>query len=271
MIGRIAADYDKLFNRLGLMDITTIGGLILGIGAIIVSFIMEGGHLGAIIQPPAMLIVIGGTIGASVVTTSMHTLWSIPKFLRYAFTGSDPNPLATIDRMVSLSEKARREGILGLEKDMGIVRDPFFRKALQLVIDGTEVTVLKEILETEIAYTEDRHKKGILFFQKMGGFSPTLGIIGTVLGLIHTLGSTGDAGRMAEAIAGAFIATLWGVALANLVYLPISDKLKLRHEEELANLDLIMEGVVSIQSGDNPRVVKTKLLSYISPSLRGRA
>jgi chemotaxis protein MotA len=253
------------------MDIATIGGLILGIGAIVVSYIMEGGHLSAILHAPAMLIVIGGTIGASVVTTSVSTLWSIPKFLKYAFTGSSPELLKTINRLVKLSEKARREGILGLEKDLGNVHDPFFRKALQLVIDGTEVTVLKEILETEIAYTEDRHRKGILFFQKMGGFSPTLGIIGTVLGLIHTLGNTSDAGRMAEAIAGAFIATLWGVALANLCYLPISDKLKLRHEEELANLDLIMEGIVAIQSGDNPRVVKTKLLSFISPSLRDRA
>jgi len=251
------------------MDIATIGGLILGIGAVVVSFIMEGGHMGAIIQAPAMMIVLGGTIGASVITTSIKTLTNIPSFLRYAFKGESADLLQTIDNIVSLSEKARREGILGLEKDMNKVKDPFFRKALQLVIDGTEVTVLKDILETEIAYIEDRHKKGILFFQKMGGFSPTLGIIGTVLGLIHTLGSTSDASRMAEAIAGAFIATLWGVAMANLCYLPISDKLKMRHEEELAKLDLVTEGVVSIQSGDNPRMVKTKLLSFISPAMRG--
>jgi chemotaxis protein MotA len=250
------------------MDIATIGGLILGIGAVIVSFIMEGGHLSAIIQPPAMLIVIGGTIGASIVTTSFRTLMTVPQYLKFAFTGKSPNPVGTINTIVDLSEKARREGILGLEKDLDNIHEPFFRKALQLVIDGTEVTVLKNILETEIAYIEDRHKKGILFFQKMGGFSPTLGIIGTVLGLIHTLSSTSDAERMAEAIAGAFIATLWGVALANLCYLPICDKLKLRHEEELAALDLIMEGIVAIQSGDNPRVVKTKLLSFIAPQMR---
>jgi len=250
------------------MDITTIGGLIIGIGAVVVSFIMEGGHLSSIVQPPAMLIVIGGTIGASVITTSMKTLSSVPTYLKVAFTGKTPNPLYTIDQVVRLSEKARKEGILGLESDMHKIKNPFFRKAIQLLIDGTEGSALKEILETEIAYIEDRHKKGILFFQKMGGFSPTLGIIGTVLGLIHTLGSTDDAERMATAIAGAFIATLWGVALANLCYLPLSDKLKLRHEEELANLDLITEGVIAIQSGDNPRVVKTKLLSFISPEMR---
>ncbi|MEW5924233.1 MAG: flagellar motor protein [Candidatus Zixiibacteriota bacterium] len=250
------------------MDITTIGGLILGVGAILVSFVMEGGHLTSIVQPPAMLIVIGGTIGASIVTTSLKTLTSVPNYLKLAFTGKSPNPMATIDMIVRLSEKARKEGILGLENDMHKIGNPFFKKAVQLLIDGTEGSVLKGILETEIAYIEDRHKKGILFFQKMGGFSPTLGIIGTVLGLIHTLGSTSDAERMATAIAGAFIATLWGVALANLCYLPLSDKLKLRHEEELADLDLIMEGVISIQSGDNPRVVKTKLLSFVSPHLR---
>ncbi len=250
------------------MDIATIGGLIIGIGAVVVSFIMEGGNLNSIVQPPAMLIVIGGTIGATVITTSIGTISRVPSFLKLAFTSQPPNPMKTINRIVSLSEKARREGILGLEDDLKSIRNPFFRKGIQLLIDGTEGSVMKNILETEIAYVEDRHKKGILFFQKMGGFSPTLGIIGTVLGLIHTLGSTADAERMAHAIAGAFIATLWGVALANLCYLPISDKLKLRHEEELANLDLIMEGLLAIQSGDNPRVVRTKLLSFISPKMR---
>jgi chemotaxis protein MotA len=251
------------------MDIATIAGLIVGIGAVLVSFVMEGGHLSSIFQLPAIMIVIGGTIGASIITTSFKTISNIPNLLKLALFSKQADPLRTIDRIVSMSEKARREGILGLENDLKNIRDPFFRKAIQLVIDGTEITVLKSILETEIAYIEERHKRGILFFQKMGGFSPTLGIIGTVLGLIHTLSNTENADRMAQAIASAFIATLWGVALANLCYLPLGDKLKLRHEEELANLDLVMEGVISIQSGDNPRVVRTKLLSFISPHLRG--
>ncbi len=251
------------------MDIATFAGLILGVGAVIVSFIMEGGHLSAIIQAPAMVIVIGGTIGATVITTSMETILRVPRFLGQAFFGKTPEPLETINMIVRMSEKARREGILGLENDLKSISDPFFRKAIQLVIDGTEITVLKTILETEIAYLEERHKRGIAVFQKLGGFSPTLGIIGTVLGLIHTLSNTAEPDRMAAAIAGAFIATLWGVAMANLVYLPIGDKLRLRHEEELAKLDLILEGVISIQSGDNPRVVKTKLLSFIPPNMRG--
>jgi len=251
------------------MDIATLLGLIIGIGAVLVSFVMEGGHLSAIVQAPAMIIVIFGTIGASFITTSFETVLRVPRYLGLAFFGKTPEPLDTINAIVRMSEKARREGILGLENDLRKISDPFFRKAIQLVIDGTEITVLKTILETEIAYVEERHKRGIMLFQKLGGFSPTLGIIGTVLGLIHTLSNTEEPERMAAAIAGAFIATLWGVALANLVYLPIGDKLRLRHEEELAKLDLITEGVVSIQSGDNPRVVKTKLLSFIPPELRG--
>ncbi len=251
------------------MDLATLLGLIIGIGAVIASFIMEGGHLSSIIQAPAMIIVICGTIGATFITTSFETLLRIPKYLTLAFFGKSPEPIETINMIVRMSEKARREGILGLENDLKRITDPFFRKAIQLVIDGTEITVLKTILETEIAYVEERHKRGILLFQKLGGFSPTLGIIGTVLGLIHTLSNTEEPERMAAAIAGAFIATLWGIGMANLVYLPIGDKLRLRHEEELAKLDLIMEGVVSIQSGDNPRVVKTKLLSFIPPSYRG--
>jgi chemotaxis protein MotA len=251
------------------MDIATIGGLIVGVGAVIVAFVAEGGHLGTIVQGPAMLIVIGGTIGATVVTTSLRTVLQVPTFLRLALKGERPDLLSTVNQIVRMSEKARREGILGLEKDLSGVKEPFFRKAIQLVIDGTEGTVIKTILETEIAYVEDRHKKGILFFQKMGGFSPTMGIIGTVLGLIHTLSNTSNADRMAQAIAGAFIATLWGVALANLCYLPISDKLKLRHEEELSNLDLIMEGIIAMQAGDNPRIVRTKLLSFLAPDMRG--
>ncbi len=250
------------------MDFATIGGLIIGIGAVIVSFLMEGGHMGAILQAPAMIIVIAGTIGASFITTSVKTILRIPSYLKLAMFGGKNNSLNIISMIVKMSEKARMEGILGLENDMKYVRDPFFKKAIQLVIDGTEITVLRSILETEIAYVEDRHKKGIALFQKLGGFSPTLGIIGTVLGLIHTLGNVTEPDRMATAIAGAFIATLWGVALANLVYLPLSDKLRLRHEEELASLDLIMEGVISIQSGDNPRIVNTKLMSFVSPDMR---
>ena len=250
------------------MDFATIIGLLVALGAIGGAYVLEGGHIDSIFMIAPMLIVIGGTLGATTITTSMGTVLKIPTYLRLAFFGKSRQFNDTINQIVKLSEKARREGILGLEANLGGIPDPFFRKAIQLVIDGTEVTALREILETEIAYLEERHKKGIIFFQKAGGFSPTMGILGTVLGLIHTLSNTSDASRMASAIAAAFIATLWGVGLANLFLLPVSDKLRMRHEEEIAHLELIMEGVLWLQSGENPRNIRTRLMAFIAPRNR---
>lgn len=251
------------------MDFATIIGLIVALGAIGASFVLEGGHVNSVFLLAPMLIVIGGTLGATTITTSMRTVLQVPTFLGLAFTGRSQPFDRTIDTIVRLSEKARREGILGLESDLDSVSSPFFRKAIQLIVDGTEVTALREILETDIAYIEERHKKGIVFFQKAGGFSPTMGILGTVLGLIHALSDTSDASKMAAAIAAAFIATLWGVGLANLFLLPVADKLRMRHEEEIAHLELIMDGVISLQSGDNPRSIRTRLLSFLAPGHRG--
>jgi chemotaxis protein MotA len=247
------------------MDIATLGGLVVGVGAIALAFLMEGGHLSMVFQLPAMLLVLLGTLGAAAVTTSFRTVMRIPQYLGLALFVTDRGIGATVDQLVGMAERARRDGLLGLEPELATLRDPFFRKAVQLVIDGTEVTTLRSILETEIAYMEERHHEGITLFNKLGGFSPTLGIIGTVLGLIHTLANTGDAGRMAQSIGAAFIATLWGVGMANLFYLPIGDKLKYRHDLEMQRLELIMEGVTAIQSGDNPRVIRTRLLSFIHP------
>jgi chemotaxis protein MotA len=250
------------------MDFATIGGLILGVGAIAVAFLLEGGHMSAVLQAPAMILVIGGTMGAATITTSFRTIMNIPHLLWIAFFGKSPDHNATINQIGKLAEKARREGVLGLEADLKYIDDSFFKKAIELIIDGTEATTIRQILETEVSSMGERHRAGISLFKALGGFSPTLGIIGTVLGLIHTLSNTSDASRMASAIAGAFIATLWGIGMANLCYLPIGDKLRMRHEEEAANLDLIIEGVISIQSGDNPRIIQTKLLSFIEPKTR---
>lgn len=250
------------------MDIATIGGLILGVTAVTMGFVLEGGHLSSVFQFPALLIVIGGTIGAATVTTSFGTLRKVPQFLKIAIKGKPPEPMSTIDQIVHMAERARREGVLGLEQDIKKIHEPFFRKAMEYVIDGTEVTVLTGLLENELANIEERHRSGIMLFNKMGGFSPTLGIIGTVLGLIHTLANTDDASKMATSIASAFIATLWGVGLANLFYLPIADKLKYRHEEEMLVYGLVVEGAVAIQSGDNPRIIRNKLISFIKPEER---
>lgn len=250
------------------MDKATIGGLILGIGAVAVAFALEGGSFSAVFRFPAILLVVVGTFGAAAVTSSISTIKNIPNLLRIAFVGRTYDLPGDINQIVMLAEKARRDGILGLEQHLRTVLHPFYKQALQLVVDGTEVTVLRDILEKEIEVLTERHRTGILFFQKLGGFSPTLGIIGTVLGLIHALSNTENAAQMASSIASAFIATLWGVALANLVYLPICDKLRRRHEDEIRSLNLIVEGVVSIQSGDNPRIVRTKLQTFVEPDKR---
>jgi chemotaxis protein MotA len=250
------------------MDFATILGLATALATITGAYALEGGKLDSVFLTSPMLIVIGGTLGATMITTSFRTVLHVPKFLRLAFFGRSYSSQETINRLVSLAEKARRDGVLGLESMLPHLPDNFFRKAVQMVIDGTEATALRGILETEIIYVEERHKKGIKFFQKAGGFSPTMGILGTVLGLINTLSNTSDASRMAGAIAAAFIATLWGVGLANLFFLPVSDKLRMRHEDELGYLELITEGVIAIQAGENPRNIRTRLLSFLSPQQR---
>jgi chemotaxis protein MotA len=250
------------------MDITTIFGLLLGISAVLVSFLMEGGHISSLLQAPAMILVIFGTFGASIITTSFSQLTSLPKLIKIILFEKKLNPQELIDLIYDLSQKSRKNGLLSLEKELNNIQDSFLKKAIQLAIDGFETNKIREILEIEVSYIEERHKVGAAFFQKLGGFSPTLGIIGTVLGLIHALANMESSESMAQSIAAAFIATLWGVALANLIYLPIADKLKVKHQDEALYLEIISEGVISLAMGDNPRVIRMKLLSFLLPDKR---
>jgi chemotaxis protein MotA len=248
------------------LDIATLSGLLLGVGAIALSYHMEGGHLAAVLQAPAMVLVIFGTIGAATMTTSFKMLVSLPKIMKIAFFAPKLEPVQVIEEIVRLSEKARREGLLSLEKEFKSVKHGFLKKGIEFAIDGIEPSSLRNYLEIEMNYIAERHKAGATFFQKLGGFSPTLGIIGTVLGLVHALGTISDASKMASSIAGAFIATLWGISMANLLFLPISDKLRHRNEEEALVLEIIMEGVSSLASGENPRMIRAKLLGFLRPT-----
>lgn len=250
------------------MDITTIFGLLMGISAVVISFLMEGGHLSSLFQIPAMVLVIFGTLGAATITTSFNQLKGLPKLIKVILFDKKLNPQQLIDLIYTLSQKSRKNGLLSLEKELGHIEDTFLKKAIQLAIDGFETNNIREILEIEISYIEERHKVGAAFFQKLGGFSPTLGIIGTVLGLIHALANMESSEGMAKSIAAAFIATLWGVSLANLIYLPIADKLKVKHQDEALYLEIISEGVISLAMGDNPRVIRMKLLSFLLPEKR---
>jgi chemotaxis protein MotA len=250
------------------MDLATVIGLILGWGALIVALLMEGGSLKDLFNPSAFVLVAGGTLGATIVAFSMKQILAVPSVMRNAFFCKETDPINIIDIMVEFARTARRDGILALEKEAKSISSKFFRTGVELIVDGTPSETVRDILETEIVSLQERHKAGETVFGTMGGFAPTLGIIGTVMGLIHMLSRLNEPGAMGPAIAAAFIATLYGVALANLVFLPVGAKLKARTSEEVIAYDMIVEGILSIQAGDSPRMVEQKMKAYLAPSLR---
>lgn len=254
------------------MDLATILGVILGLSGIFVAFLLEGGTMGAIIQVPALTIIIFGTFGAAAVGTSFSTLVKLPVYLRLACFGRRYDHVGLIEGIGRYAQKARKEGLLALENELEGVEDEFFRRGLQMIVDGAEMTHVKASMEGELEAISQRHRAGILLFQKMGGYSPTMGIIGTVMGLISTLSAAGEnPTELVRHIATAFIATLWGVLLANLIWLPLSDKLRHRHEEEEFYRQMLTAGVLSIHAGENPRAVQEKLLVLLPPKQRGQA
>ncbi|MCL6518681.1 MAG: flagellar motor protein [Armatimonadota bacterium] len=250
------------------MDIATVVGLILAWGAILTALIMEGGKVTDLINPSAFVLVALGTAGATTISFSMKHILSLPGVIRNAFFSKETDMREIINTMVEFARLARREGILVLEQEAMNLDNKFLQMGIQLVVDGTPSEMVREILETEIASLEERHKVGESIFSTMGGFSPTLGIIGTVMGLIHMLASLDEPGRMGPAIAAAFIATLYGVSFANLIFLPIGSKLKVRTAEEVTTYEMMIEGILSIQAGDNPRMVEAKMMAYLPPKLR---
>ena len=250
------------------MDLATIIGLALAWGALFLSLNLEGGSLADLFNLPAFVLVIFGTFGATIVGSSGKALRMMPSVLRSACTSNRLEAVDVIDNMVGFARIARREGVLALEDAASKLDDKFLRKGIELVVDGIPSVVVREILETEIVAMQERHKVGETVFTTLGGFSPTLGIIGTVMGLISMLAKLSEPGRMGHAIAAAFVATLYGVAFANLIYLPIGAKLKAKTAEEVVIYEMIIEGVMSIQAGDNARVVETRMLAYLPPSER---
>jgi chemotaxis protein MotA len=250
------------------MDITTIVGLILGVTALVGGFVLEGGHATALLSPTAAIIVFGGTFGAVALATPAEQLKKIPQVLKIAFTYKPKDPMETIEELVSLATTARREGILALEEKIESYDDEFFKNGVRLVVDGVDPELVRSILETELAFIESRHEKGVQPFEQAGGFAPTMGIIGTVMGLVHVLGSLSDVEKLGPQIATAFIATLYGVASANVIYLPIATKLKNRTKQEVLIRELMIEGILSIQAGENPNILGQKLKAFLAPNLR---
>lgn len=253
------------------MDLATSLGLFLALFSLGASVIIEGGHLTSLISLPAFVIVFGGTIGVTIIGFTMAELKNVPALIRIGFTGKEFDPTEMIQVLVRFAEKARREGLLALEDELGSVDNDFLKKGMQLVIDGTDAELVRSILETELNFIQDRHHKGAAILETAGGFAPTLGIIGTVMGLVHVLGNLADAENLGPAIATAFIATLYGVGSANVLFLPLAGKLKNRSANEILVYEVALEGILSVQSGDNPRIVEEKLKAFLAPNLRGIA
>lgn len=247
----------------------------IGIGGafavLFLAVLMEGGNPASLLNVPAFLIVVGGTLAVTAASTSMEQLKSVPTLYRIAFKGSTLDHAAAVSGLVALAEKARREGLLALENDLQKLDDPYARKGLQLVVDGADSELVQAIMRSEIEAMAERHAAKAEVFTAAGGFAPTLGILGTVMSLVHVLENLSSPSSLGHSIAGAFLATLYGVGSANLVYLPVANKLKELSAEELSYREMVLEAVLSIQAGDNPRLLAEKLEAFLPPAKRRSA
>lgn len=241
------------------MDLTSILGLLLGFGAVVGGQVLEGGSVMALVQPTAFMIVMGGTIGAVMFCYTGKELMTAVKTLPGIFLGGAANLQGTIDLMIDLALKARKEGILALQAEIKDVPDPFMRKGLELMTDGTDPHLLRELLETELRFFEEEVEKCGKVWESAGGFTPTVGILGAVLGLIHVMENLSDPSKLGSGIAVAFVATVYGVAFANLVFLPMGSKVKNKRKSEIIAREMIIEGVLAIQAGESPNFIKEKL------------
>lgn len=247
------------------MDKTTVFGILLGFISLVGGFMLEGGELGSLIQITAALIVFGGTFGAVAVGFPIDRLKRIPISLRKAFKEQPRDPQIMITEIVDMASIARREGVLALEQRASEHPNAFLRDGLMMVVDGTDPDLTRQILELQMDSIEKENEEDAKVYEAAGGFSPTMGIIGTVMGLVHVLGNLSDPGSLGPSIAVAFIATLYGVASANVVYLPLANKLKVRNKEEISEMELMLEGILALQAGENPQLIAKKLASFVSP------
>jgi chemotaxis protein MotA len=250
------------------MKASSLIGIIVAMAGIGMGATMEGSNVMAVLNPSAMLIVLGGTLGAAIAGTSFENVKNIPKLYKKVFSSAPPDMVGRLKELVGYAEKARRDGLLALDEQLGGVEDPYTKKGLQLVVDGTDPDLVADVLEAENDSMRKRHAAGVQPFEKAGGYSPTMGIIGTVFGLVHVLGNLDSPETLGPSISAAFIATLIGVASANVVFLPVAARLKALSAEELQFRNMTLEGILAIQAGDNPRVVAEKLLAYVPPSQR---
>ena len=250
------------------MDLATALGIGLGLLAIMTGNLMEGGSPTALLMIPPMLIVIGGTIGAAVAGGTMSDAKNAAFALKPAFTGKPVPPADLVPVVVTLADKARREGLLALEDAIADVDDPFLERGVTLAVDGTDPEELREIMEAEVYAKKLADRQSAKFYNDMGGYAPTIGIVGTVMGLVHVLENLSQPDELGHLISGAFVATLWGVLSANLIWLPIGNRLRRLSDLETARMELVIEGVMAIQAGSNPRAIAQKLRSLLPATKR---
>jgi chemotaxis protein MotA len=245
------------------MDFASIGGIALALIGILAGMTMEGGNIAQITQPTAAMIVIGGTLGAVMLQFPMNILLGALKAIVKVFLHKGSNGEATLAQIVAFANKARKSGIVSLDADLPGIADPFLKQALMLAIDGTEPSEVRAIMQLELDNKSEIEEKIPAVFEAAGGYSPTVGIIGAVLGLIQVMKNLANIDEVGRGIATAFVATIYGVALANILFLPAAGKLKFRHREEQMIKEMMLEGVISILEGMNPRMIETKLRTYL--------
>jgi len=250
------------------VDKSSFSGVILAIGGILLGLALEGGQIGQILQPTAALIVFGGTLGAILLQFPISMIWAAFSSLAQVFFEPKEDPLAVVKEMVVYAQKARKDGIVSLDRELDRIEDPFMKKSLMLAVDGTEPAELRTIMQVELDNRAERDEGIPRVFESAGGFSPTIGIIGAVLGLIQVMQHLDNISEVGRGIAVAFVATIYGVGSANLFFLPAAGKLKIRRREEQLRHEIILEGVISILEGMNPRMLETKLLSFLSDNQR---
>ncbi len=246
------------------MDKSSFGGVVLAIGGILTGMMMEGGRIGQILQPTAAIIVFGGTIGAILLQFPLKTVLGAIKSIARVFFSSEPDGNALVAQLVGYANKARKSGIVSLDADLNSVHDPFLKQALMMAVDGTDPGELRKIMQFELDNQGENEERIPLVFESAGGYSPTVGIIGAVLGLIQVMQHLDNIDEVGRGIAVAFVATIYGVGLANLICLPAAGKLKIRHREEQVQKEMMLEGVISIMEGMNPRMVETKLKTFLA-------
>jgi len=253
------------------LDLTTIIGLLISWIFIIGAMFIQGqGTIGPYLDLPSVFIVTLGTIGATVASYPADTLRTVTGTIKNAFTSNDPDLLAMVQTIVSFAEKARREGLLALESDVGELKDEFLRKSIQLVVDGTDPELVKAILDTEIGVLESRHASNKAVLDTAAELSPAFGMMGTLVGLIAMLGNLEDVSLLGPGMAVALITTMYGSMMANMGCIPMSKKLAGRSAREVVSMELMVEGILAIQAGENPRIVEEKLKVFLPPKMRDR-